>query len=184
VFTSIARRTLLLTVGGLLRPSSGKLAVDGRDPYSLSSERRARWRAEVIGFVFQQFHLLPYFSVLDNVRVTGLAMRRDGAEERARALIERFGLESRARHTPAALSIGERQRVALARALVNEPRVLLADEPTGNLDPENATTVLDRLGEFAHAGGAVLLVTHDPAAAARAARVIELKDGQLAAAPA
>ncbi len=157
------KSTLLLTAGGLLRPDSGTVTVAGREIYSLSSEERSQWRARHIGFVFQQFHLIPYLNVIDNVLAPLLAGVGDGEElpARAEALIERFGLGHRRLHPPAELSIGERQRVALARALLHEPRLLLADEPTGNLDEENGRLVLEALASFAARGGAVLVVTHD-----------------------
>ncbi len=168
------KTTVLLSAGGLLRPDEGRVEVEGRDLYALPAEARARLRAAKIGFIFQEFHLLPYLSVLENVLVPSLAAGAPEARRRAEELIDRFGLRHRARHVPSELSTGERQRVAFARALLNRPRLLLADEPTGNLDPENGLAVLASLGEFAREGGAVLLVTHDDAAAARAARRVRL----------
>jgi ABC-type lipoprotein export system ATPase subunit len=169
------KTTVLLCAGGLLRPDSGRVAIEGRDLYALPVEERARLRASAIGFIFQEFHLLPYLSVMENVLVPSLGKRSPDASRRAEELIERFGLGPRARHLPAELSTGERQRVALARALLNRPPLLLADEPTGNLDPENGRTVLDHLSGFAGEGGAVLLVTHDDDAAARAGRRVRLE---------
>ena len=173
------KTTLLLVAGGLLRPDSGGVALNGEDPYSLSPEDRARWRSESVGFVFQQFHLVPYLTVLDNVLAPSLAKRSAGAAERARDLIEQFSLADRAEHVPAELSTGERQRVALARALLNRPKVILADEPTGNLDGASADRVLGHLGEFAAGGGAVFLVTHDPRATTYAQRTVRMADGRL-----
>jgi putative ABC transport system ATP-binding protein len=173
------KTTLLLTLGSLLRPSSGAILVDGLDPYHLAAEERARYRAGKVGFVFQQFHLVPYLSVLDNVLAPSLALPHADAPEHAQALLRRFGLADRAAHLPGALSTGERQRTALARALLNHPKLLLADEPTGNLDRDNAEVVLGHLAEFAREGGAVLLVTHDPQAAARANRVLRMEHGRL-----
>jgi putative ABC transport system ATP-binding protein len=157
------KTTILLTAGGLLTPDAGQVTLDGTDPYALAPEARAAFRAEHVGFVFQQFHLVPYLSVLDNVMTAGLAAGDTSADVRAKAegLIGKFGLSERSHHCPAELSVGERQRVALARALLNSPSLLLADEPTGNLDDDNAHIVLDTLRQFAHDGGAVLLVTHD-----------------------
>ncbi len=174
------KTTLLLVAGGLLRPDGGKVTIDGTDPYSLSGEQRARLRAERIGFVFQQFHLIPYLNVLDNVMAPALVTGETTARERAEALVERFGLTGRVGHRPGQLSTGERQRVALARALLNEPRVILADEPTGNLDGDNSDQVLQALKTFAEDGGAVLLVTHDPDAVAFAGRQVVLQEGRLA----
>jgi ABC-type lipoprotein export system ATPase subunit len=174
------KTTLLLAAGGLLQPSSGLVLVNGQDPYALSPEDRARFRAAHLGFVFQQFHLIPYLSVLDNVLAPCIALPPAGAGDRACELIAHFGLEDRALHVPAELSTGERQRVALARALLNRPKLLLADEPTGNLDRDNARIVLGYLAEFAKSGGAVLLVTHDAAAAEFAQRTLRLIEGRLA----
>ena len=173
------KTTLLLVAGGLLRPDSGRVILDGKGPYALSPEDRARWRSDSVGFVFQQFHLVPYLTVLDNVLAPSLAKGSADAGRRARDLIDHFGLAGRADHVPAELSTGERQRVALARALLNRPRVILADEPTGNLDGASADRVLGHLAEFTAAGGAVLLVTHDPRAAAYAQHTIRMVDGRL-----
>jgi putative ABC transport system ATP-binding protein len=173
------KTTLLLAAGGLLHPSSGQVLVQGEDPYALAPEARAAFRAMRIGFVFQQFHLIPYLSVRDNIQTSSLAKPRTDGRERAQELAARFGLEHRLEHVPAALSTGERQRVGLARALFNEPSLLLADEPTGNLDGESAAVVLEHLEQFAAAGGAVLLVTHDPLAARRAQRILRLREGRL-----
>lgn len=173
------KTTLLLAVGGLLAPTSGKVIVNGQNPYALSPENRARFRGTTIGFVFQQFHLVPYLSVEHNILVPSIAVSTDRARERARALMDHFQLTGRARHVPAELSTGERQRVALARALLNEPKVLLADEPTGNLDGQNAEIVLGYLAEFAQNGGTVLLVTHDVRAAGFAHRTICLSSGRI-----
>lgn len=173
------KSTLLLMAGGLLRPDAGRVVVVGEDVYALGGEGRARLRATRIGFVFQQFHLVPYLSVLDNVLAASLPTRLPGAGERAVELLEGFGMLHRLGHTPGELSTGERQRTALARALLNGPALLLADEPTGNLDPENAGAVLDHLRRFAAEGGAVMLVTHDAGAAERADRVVRLREGRV-----
>lgn len=173
------KSTLLLAAGGLLTPSQGRVRVAGQDLYGLSGEARARFRAETIGFVFQQFHLLPYLNVLDNVLAPAWAFNRPGLDQRARALVAQFGLEPRINHVPSELSTGERQRVAMARALLHEPKLLLADEPTGNLDEKNAEIVLGYITEFAKAGGAVLLVTHEPAAASHADASVYLDAGQI-----
>jgi ABC-type lipoprotein export system ATPase subunit len=168
------KSTLLLACGGLLHPTTGKILLQGQDLYALSGEARAKLRATQIGFVFQQFHLIPYLSVLDNVLSATLGSPLVDARSRAFELIERFGLSPRLHHVPAELSTGERQRTALARALLHRPKLLLADEPTGNLDSANADLVLRSLEDFANGGGTVLLVTHDPTAAARAQRSLHL----------
>jgi len=168
------KSTLLLAAGGLLSPDSGQVLVEGSDPYELSSEARADFRATHIGFVFQQFHLVPYLDVLDNVLSPSMACNSPDARSHAMELIEHFGLTDRIGHLPGELSTGERQRTALARALLNRPKLLLADEPTGNLDADSGAVVLNYLREFAAADGAVLMVTHDVDAAGKADRVIEL----------
>ncbi len=174
------KSTMLLTLGGLLRPDSGTVSVDGTNLYNLSPNERARFRAEKIGFVFQQFHLVPYLSIIDNVLSAQLGIvKTNGARQRAEELLERFGLVDRRGHRPSQLSTGERQRTAMARALLNSPQFLLADEPTGNLDQDNAKRVLDELADFANSGGTVLLVTHDQNAAERANSRIVLQDGRL-----
>jgi ABC-type lipoprotein export system ATPase subunit len=178
------KTTLLLAAGGLLRPDQGQIIVDGHDLYALGDEERARLRAATIGFVFQQFHLVPYLSVLDNVLTPTLALPAADGRARAEQLANGFGLGHRLHHVPAELSTGERQRTALARALLNRPKVILADEPTGNLDEANGRLVLGYLADFAREGGAVLLATHDPRAAEYAQRVVPLGAGQAASIPA
>jgi putative ABC transport system ATP-binding protein len=173
------KTTLLLVAGGLLRPDAGSVLLQGDALDALPAARRAQRRAAGIGFVFQQFHLLPYLSVLDNILVPALTAGADDLRGRARELAERFGLGARLAHRPAALSTGERQRVGLARALLRRPALLLADEPTGNLDPDSAANVMRHLLEFAQAGGAVLLATHDPRAARHAATRLRLAAGRL-----
>lgn len=168
------KTTLLLAAGGMLRPDAGQVQVGGQDIYQLSTEARARFRAASIGFVFQQFHLVAYLNVLENVLVPSLARSGSHLRERALDLLERLGLKNRMHHVPSKLSSGERQRTALARALLHRPALVLADEPTGNLDVDNGRIVLEHLADFTARGGALLLVTHEPRAAAFAHRVIEL----------
>jgi len=173
------KTTLLLAAGGLLAPDGGTVEIDGQNPYALDPNRRAAFRAGKVGFVFQQFHLIPYLSVSDNVLAPALARSPSNAEEKGRQLIERFGLTHRAEHLPGELSVGERQRAGLARALLNEPDLILADEPTGNLDEDNARIVLESLADFAQSGRAVLLVTHDTHAAGFAQKQWRLDNGKL-----
>ena len=173
------KTTLLLVAGGLLRPDDGRVLVAGRDPYDLRPDQRATFRAAEIGFVFQQFHLVPYLSVIENVLVASVADGRPDAVDRARSLLCRFDLEARLDHVPAQLSTGERQRTALARALLNGPKLVLADEPTGNLDAENGRIVLSCLSEFAADGGGVLVVTHDARALEFAGHSVTLRAGQV-----
>jgi len=172
------KSTLLLTVGGMVRPTAGTVGIDGRDLYALSHAQRARLRADRIGFVFQMFHLVPYLSALDNVLVPALAgMRPDRGE--ATAVLERLGMGERRHHRPPELSTGERQRVALARALIKQPDIILADEPTGNLDPENAAAVMGYLADFHREGGTILVVSHDALAEEHADRTLRLERGRI-----
>ncbi|MCH8922979.1 MAG: ABC transporter ATP-binding protein [Planctomycetes bacterium] len=173
------KSTLLTIVGGLNRPSSGRVVVDGRDLGAMSSEEMSQFRASSIGFVFQMFHLLPYLNVLDNVLVAAGSDGWEQAEIRASELLERFGMSERLTHHPAQLSAGERQRTAMARAMLHQPKLILADEPTGNLDPESAEVVLDHLQAYHQAGGTVMLVTHEEHAAARAGRTLSLRAGRV-----
>jgi ABC-type lipoprotein export system ATPase subunit len=173
------KSTLLLVSGALLRPTDGSVRLAGVDPYELKPNSRSAFRAQNIGFVFQQFYLVPYLNVLQNILAADVANPQPDPQRRARDLIEHFRLEHRIRHLPAELSVGEKQRVALARALFNKPKLVLADEPTGNLDPDNAVTVLNALREYAEEGGAVLMVTHDPNAAERAHRAVRMDQGRV-----
>ncbi|MEC9352625.1 MAG: ABC transporter ATP-binding protein [Planctomycetota bacterium] len=172
------KSTLLMAAGGLLEPTSGSVEINGTDLYSLGQDGRAQFRAENIGFVFQQFHLIPYLDVRDNILAASLATAR-AEDERVDELLEIFGLQQRAHHVPAALSTGEKQRTAMARALLNNPKLILADEPTGNLDQDNAEALLEQLSGFSGKGGAVLLVTHDARVDDHAGRTIEISDGNL-----
>lgn len=163
------KSTLLYVLGTLEPPTSGTVTLDGRDPFRLPEPALAAFRNREVGFVFQDHCLLPQLSVLENVLApTLVAPRREGLEERARALLERVGLEERLDHRPAELSGGEKQRVALARALILQPKLLLCDEPTGNLDAAAAETVASLLLELHRGEGAMLvLVTHSAELAAR-----------------
>jgi lipoprotein-releasing system ATP-binding protein len=183
------KSTLLHLMGLLDAPDAGEVRLDGARIDDLSSARRDRLRNTCIGMVFQSYHLLPELTAVENV-LAPLMVRhgvldwlrlRAGARERARMLLDRFGLGGRLHHKPRQLSGGEMQRVAIARALVAEPRVLLADEPTGNLDEASGGGILDALCELNHRDGlSIVLVTHDAAIARRAARVVRLTAGRVA----
>ncbi len=168
------KSTLLLMMGGMLHPSSGAARFDGRDLYALGAAERARLRATEIGFVFQMFHLVAYLSILDNVLLAARNLPTAEARPRAGQLIEEMGLSHRINHKPSELSAGERQRAAIARALVTSPKVLLADEPTGNLDPANAAEAVKHLKAFQARGGTVVAVTHGTAISEAADRVVRL----------
>lgn len=178
------KSTLLNIIGTLDRPAAGKVVFDNRDLLALSDDELATLRNREIGFIFQSHHLLPQCSVLENVLVptlAGDAALREGAEDRARKLLERVGLSARLAHRPAQLSGGERQRVAVVRALINRPKLLLADEPTGALDRASSKNLSDVLVELNRELGVTLItVTHSVELAGRMGRVLELDDGRLA----
>ena len=176
------KSTLLNVLGALDRPDTGRYRLDEDEVSALDDDAASDVRNRRIGFVFQSFHLLPRLTVLENVLLPQRYARRPdpGAAARAVALLERIGLGQRTGHLPGQLSGGQLQRAAIARALLNQPALLLADEPTGNLDSRSAADVLALLHEL-HAGGQTLvLVTHDPAIAAGAQRTIHLRDGRIA----
>jgi putative ABC transport system ATP-binding protein len=174
------KSTLLLTAAGMLRPNQGEVELMGKpNIYDLPTDQRSRLRAGFIGFVFQQFHLIPYLTVRENVLTPLLSISKEDPDRRVLELMRRFGLEERADHTPSQLSTGERQRTALARALFIQPEIIFADEPTGNLDDENAEIVLRHLRDYVSTGGSVLLVTHNAKASDYATRAIKMKNGRL-----
>lgn len=176
------KSTLLHILGGLQKPDEGGVELDGVNVYGAGKSVRARLRATCAGFVFQSYHLLPEMDVMENVMLPGMALRGNGARgrERARALLETVGMLHRAGHVPQELSGGEQQRVALARALMNRPKLVLADEPTGNLDAETGDLVLNLLLGLAGGGThALVMVTHSERVAARCDRILHLRDGVL-----
>jgi putative ABC transport system ATP-binding protein len=173
------KTTLLGLLAGLDRPTSGTVTLDGDPLDQLGEDARARIRGEKVGFVFQSFQLIPTLTALENVQVP-LELRGIDGRRRAAGLLERVGLGGREHHYPAQLSGGEQQRVALARAFSNEPKVLFADEPTGNLDARTGATVVELMGELNRdSGTTIVLVTHDPDLASRARRTIRLADGAI-----
>lgn len=176
------KTTLLGLLAGLDEPSAGRVLLDGQDIFALTEDGRAEFRAQKVGFVFQTFHLLPTLTALENVLVPlELRGEYDGAVARAESLLARVGLGERLDHYPAQLSGGEQQRVALARAFVNRPKILFADEPTGNLDRETGGSIVAMLEELNRdARTTLVLVTHDPSLAERAHRVITLSGGRIA----
>jgi len=175
-------KTTFLTIAGLLEEfTGGEYQLDGLSVRGLNDNQRSRLRNEKIGFIFQAFNLIPDLNLYDNVDVP-LRYRGLGSAERRRRIqesLERVGLESRARHYPSELSGGQQQRVAIARALAGSPRLLLADEPTGNLDSQMARGVMELLEELHRDGATIVMVTHDPALARRAQREVHIVDGQV-----
>ncbi len=178
------KSTLLGLLAGLDLPSHGRVILDGRDLGTLSEDERAILRGESVGFVFQSFQLIPTLTAMENVQVP-LELRGIDSRDRARTLLDRVGLGDRRHHYPSQLSGGEQQRVALARAFTNEPRVLFADEPTGNLDASTGHTIIELMVELNQEFGTTLvLVTHDPELAQLARTTIRLRDGAIVPDPA
>ena len=175
------KSTLLLTAGTMLAPDSGRVSILDETPYEMPANLRAAFRAKNLGFIFQQFYLVPYLSAFENVQAAslGLPASKRMTNSKVEQLLQLFGLASRSRHYPSQLSVGERQRCCIARALLNDPKLLLADEPSGSLDEFNAQIVMQELRRFSQSGGAVLLVTHDSRAAQLADRVVHMQSGVL-----
>lgn len=176
------KSTLINLIGGLDRPSGGQITVCGTDLGRLDEDGLARWRRTQVGVVFQFFHLLPSLTALENILFPmqlGPLKTKAARHERAMELLERVGLAAQAHQFPAELSGGEQQRVALARALANDPPLVLADEPTGNLDTATGSAILDLLGQLVVQGRTLLLATHDSNVQQRATRTIQLVDGQI-----
>ena len=182
VGTSGSGKTTLMNIIGLLdRADSGGYELQGQPADKLSPEERANVRNKMIGFVFQQFHLLPRTTATENVELPLLYSSRDDADisKKAREALCRVGLEERLTHYPSELSGGQQQRVAIARALVNDPGIILADEPTGNLDKESGAQIMNLFGDLNRNGSTILLITHDEQVASAASRVVRMADGQL-----
>ena len=173
------KSTLVNLVGCLDRPTSGEIWLDGQNVANISANELNRVRAEKVGFIFQQFHLIPYLTAIENVMLAQYFHSMTDQHEALEAL-ERVGLKDRAQHVPSQLSGGEQQRVCIARALINDPKIVLADEPTGNLDAANEEIVLRLLRELHHQGRTIVMVTHDPVVARLADRRIELHHGKIA----
>ena len=182
------KSTLMYIMGCLDRPTEGKYYLNGIDVFSLKDEELSKLRAKFIGFVFQSFYLIPYLNVLDNVLVPvdylpkeekKKRFREKSPEEKAKELLKRLGMGERLKFKPAELSGGQKQRVAIARALINSPEVILADEPTGQLDSASGKAVMETFKELHSEGKTVIVVTHDPAVASYADRVIKIRDGKI-----
>lgn len=176
------KSTLLTVLGGLTHPTGGQVLIDEIDVYNLTPEQRADFRKEYIGFVFQSFHLIPYLNVLENVMIPLAVVDAPRAEktELALNLLEKVGLADKARRLPDELSGGEQERVAIARALVNNPPIILADEPTGNLDSATSHSIMALFRQLNEEGQTIVMVTHNPENLAYAGRFITLRDGKIA----
>jgi putative ABC transport system ATP-binding protein len=177
------KTTLLSMLGGMLAPTSGRVWLDDVSLYERSVQERTALRRERIGFVFQSFNLVPYLTALDNVQIPLCLAGFSADEQRDRAIemLERFGLGERFNHKPSELSVGQQQRVALARTLVHRPRIVLADEPTGNLDPASREAILECFRTLHAEGTTIVLVTHDPVVAGQAERQLTIESGRLVA---
>ncbi len=175
------KSTMLHVLGGLLKPSSGRVFVDGVDISSVSDSARTDMRREKVGFVFQRFNLLPTLTAMDNIDLARRIRGNGNANgHEARRILRLLGLENKMYHKPSELSGGEQQRVAIARAIINRPKILLADEPTGNLDSDNSQMVLHMLQELnLKYRQTILMITHDPEVASNASRIIEMRDGKI-----
>jgi ABC-type lipoprotein export system ATPase subunit len=173
------KSTLLFIMGGMLHPTSGKVIVNNQDILSLSEKERGKYRANEIGFVFQSYHLLPYLNVLENIMLPNELAETKIEKQAVYKIVEELGIKDRLYHKPSQLSAGEKQRVALARALIINPSIILADEPTGNLDEKNTIEVMKYLKSFQEKGGTVIMVTHGNLADSYATRTIRLNKGEL-----
>ena len=175
------KSTLLLALGGMSSPDTGKVYWNGESIFDWHADKRAQWRAETVGFVFQTFNLIPYLTVYENVSIA-LSLSGSGSgmkDNRILEILEKMKLSDRLDHLPRELSIGQQQRVALARALVKTPQLILADEPTGNLDPHTASEILAILKSVSEEGKTVVLITHDPNIAKMTRRNIHIMDGKI-----
>lgn len=173
------KSTLLFAMGGLLTPSAGAVRVSGKEIYALSEKERLRYRSRIIVFVFQSYYFIPYLSIAENILVLN---KVDGIKltlEEVQSVAERLNIHHRLDHKPSELSVGEKQRASLARAMVVKPSIILADEPTGNLDPENASEVIRYLSEFNKQGGTVVMVTHGSDADSFATRQLMMNQGKI-----
>jgi putative ABC transport system ATP-binding protein len=176
------KSTLFHILGGLTPPTSGRISIDGKDLAHMTDGERTRLRKTTVGFVFQKYNLLPTLTVRDNIGIARniAGVNGDGFDGQFMEVLKLLGIDGKLERKPRALSGGEQQRVAIARAIVNHPAILLADEPTGNLDTENSTLVLGLLRDLNHRmGQTILMITHNPEAAAFADRIVQMRDGQL-----
>lgn len=173
------KSTLLFSIAGMLRPSSGEILLNEKNIYSYSEKDLLKFRARYIGFVYQSYYLIPYLDVLDNILLVNKSHGDVVTEDEVRKLATKFNMQDRLHHKPSELSVGEKQRVAFMRAIVVKPKLLLADEPTGNLDPENTQIIMNAFCDFRRQGGTVIMVSHGNEADAYADTTVEMKLGKL-----
>lgn len=173
------KSTLLFTLGGMLKPSIGSISVDQQDIYKLSEAELQMYRARQIGFVYQSYHLVPYLNILENILLVNQTSKEVASYDDVVALAKQFNLENRLYHKPAELSVGEKQRAALMRALMVKPQILIADEPTGNLDPENSEIIMKHFKDFQQQGGTVIMASHGNEADKLATVTVYMKDGEI-----
>ena len=173
------KTTLLFTIGGMLGPTSGQIKIKEESIYGMSGKELTRFRAKKIGFVFQMFHLIPYLTALENVMLPPARTQKRNARNEAMAALEKVNMKDRIEHFPFELSAGEKQRTAIARAMVKRPEILLADEPTGNLDPRNAQEIASLFAGFKQQGCTVIVVTHGSDCEKHCDRVIRLDQGKI-----
>lgn len=174
------KSTLLLTLGGMSAPHEGQVIWNEESVYGWGLKKRAEWRAQMVGFMFQTFNLIPYLTVFENVAIAErLSGKLTVDKNKILGILDRMKLSDRLEHLPRELSVGQQQRVAMARALIKDPQLILADEPTGNLDPKAADGILDMLKEINNEGKTVVLITHDPRTASIAKRNIHIEEGKI-----
>jgi ABC-type lipoprotein export system ATPase subunit len=173
------KTTLLLLIGGMLHPTEGQVIANNSNIYALSKRERSLFRAKNIGFVFQLYYLVPYLNIIENVLLPAGVGKGQYKRADAKELLKRLNLAERMYHKPSELSAGEKQRTAIARAMLKHPKIILADEPTGNLDPENSEGIIGHLAEFHRSGHTVIVVTHGMSANQYADRIIHLRNGQI-----
>lgn len=173
------KSTLLFTLGGMLKPSSGRVLIEGKDLYGLSTGDILDYRAHTMGFVYQSYHLIPYLNIQENILLVNKLGKQVTTVEEVQALAEQFNLQDRLKHKPSELSVGEKQRAALMRALVCKPKLLLADEPTGNLDPANSEIIMQHFQTFQQQGGTIVMASHNSDADHLATREIKMAHGEI-----